>query len=36
MRRLSTTSFALLGLLAFRGWTASELAAQMERSLNFV
>lgn len=36
MRRLSTTSFALLGLLAFRDWTASELANQMERSLNFM
>lgn len=36
MRRLSTTSFALLGLLAFRDWTASELASQMERSLNFM
>jgi len=36
MRRLSTTSFALLGLLAFRDWTASELAGQMERSLNFM
>lgn len=36
MRRLSTTSFALLGLLAFRDWTASELARQMERSLNFM
>ncbi len=36
MRRLSTTSFALLGLLSFRDWTASELTKQMERSLNFV
>jgi PadR family transcriptional regulator AphA len=35
-RRLSTTSFALLGLLAFRDWTASELARQMGRSLNFM
>lgn len=36
MRRPSTTSFAVLGLLAFRDWTASELANQMERSLNFM
>ncbi len=36
MRRLGTTAFALLGLLAFRDWTASELAKQMERSLNFM
>jgi PadR family transcriptional regulator, regulatory protein AphA len=36
MRRLGTTSFAVLGLLAFRDWTASELARQMERSLNFM
>ena len=36
MRRLSTTSFALLGLLASRDWAASELASRMERSLNFM
>jgi DNA-binding PadR family transcriptional regulator len=35
---LTTTSFALLGLLATRqdGWSAYELAQQMSRSLHFV
>lgn len=30
---LTTTSFAILGLLAIKPWTAYELAQQMERSL---
>jgi PadR family transcriptional regulator, regulatory protein AphA len=33
MRPLSTTSFAVLGLLAIRPWTTYELARQMELSL---
>jgi PadR family transcriptional regulator, regulatory protein AphA len=32
-RELTTTSYALLGLLASRPWTTYELAKQMERSL---
>jgi DNA-binding PadR family transcriptional regulator len=32
---LSTTSFALLGLLAIRPWTTYELANQAKRSLRF-
>lgn len=35
-RPLTTTSFAVLGLLALRPWSAYELAKQMERSLRFV
>jgi DNA-binding PadR family transcriptional regulator len=31
---LTTTSFAILGLLAIRPWTTYELAQQMERSLS--
>ena len=31
--QLTTTSYAILGLLAIRPWTAYELAGQMERSL---
>ena len=31
--RLSTTSFAILGLLSIREWSTYELAAQMRRSL---
>ncbi len=33
-RRLSTTSFAILGLLAIRPWTTYELTRQMQRSLS--
>ena len=36
MRKLTTTSFAMLGLLALRDWTASELANQMTRSIGFM
>src|SRR5260221_5565008 len=32
-RRLSTTSFALLGLLAIRGWNAYDLNQQGHRSI---
>lgn len=32
-QRLSTTSYAILGLLAVRPWTSYELAQQMQRSL---
>jgi len=32
-RELTTTSYAILGLLALRPWTTYELAKQMERSL---
>jgi len=35
-RQLTTTSYAILGLLGFRSWTAYELAGQMERSLSFI
>jgi len=31
---LTTTSFAILGLLAIQPWTTYELAVQMERTLN--
>lgn len=31
---LTTTSYAILGLLALRPWTTYELAKQMERTLN--
>lgn len=33
---LSTTSFAVLGLLAVRPWTSYELTQQMERSLGWM
>jgi PadR family transcriptional regulator, regulatory protein AphA len=33
-RQPTTTSYALLGLLALKPWTTYELAAQMERGLN--
>ena len=33
MKQLTTTSYALLGLLGLRSWTTYELAQQMERSL---
>jgi len=32
-KRLSTTSFAVLGLLALRPWTTYELAHEMQRSV---
>lgn len=34
--RLTTTSYALLGLLALQPWTAYELTQQMRRSLHYV
>jgi PadR family transcriptional regulator, regulatory protein AphA len=34
--RLTTTSYAVLGLLAVQPWTAYELTTQMRRSLHFV
>jgi DNA-binding PadR family transcriptional regulator len=34
--RLTTTSYALLGLLAIQPWTAYELTRQMRRSLHYV
>jgi PadR family transcriptional regulator AphA len=34
--RLTTTSYALLGLLALRPWTAYELTQQMRRSMHYV
>jgi PadR family transcriptional regulator, regulatory protein AphA len=36
MKRLSTTSFAVLGLLALRPWTTYELAQEMQRSVRQV
>jgi DNA-binding PadR family transcriptional regulator len=36
MKRLSTTSFAVLGLLALRPWTTYEFAQEMQRSLRQV
>ena len=35
MARRTTTSYALLGLLALRSWTTYELAKQVQRSLNW-
>lgn len=35
MRDLTTTSYAILGLLSLRPWSAYELAKQMKRSLRF-
>src|ERR1044071_9044622 len=32
-RRLTTTSYAILGLLSLRSWTTYELAEQMRRAL---
>jgi PadR family transcriptional regulator AphA len=34
--RLTTTSYAVLGLLALQPWTAYELTQQMRRSLHYV
>jgi len=36
MAELTTTSYAILGLLSLREWTTYELAAQMKRSLDHV
>jgi DNA-binding PadR family transcriptional regulator len=36
MTPLSTTSYAVLGLLALRDWTTYELAKQMQRTVDFV
>jgi len=36
VRKMTTTSFAVLGLLASHDWTASELAHQMTRSIGFM
>src|SRR5574338_30934 len=33
--KLTTTSYALLGLLALRDWTTYELAKQVQRSLHW-
>ncbi|MGH8972826.1 MAG: PadR family transcriptional regulator [Acidimicrobiia bacterium] len=35
MRKLTTTSYAILGLLALRPWSAYELTKQVKRSLRF-
>ena len=35
LRPLTTTSYAVLGLLALRPWTTYELAAQMQRALGW-
>ena len=35
MRKLTTTSYAILGLLAVRPWSAYELTKQVQRSLHF-
>src|SRR3954451_25128757 len=32
---LTTTSYAILGLLALRSWTTYELAKQMQRTLHY-
>jgi PadR family transcriptional regulator AphA len=34
-RTLTTTSYAILGLLAIRPWSTYELAAQMQRNLHY-
>ncbi|MGH2660777.1 MAG: PadR family transcriptional regulator [Actinomycetota bacterium] len=36
MRELTTTSYAVLGLLSVRSWTAYELTKQMSRSLSHI
>ncbi len=36
MAELSTTSYAVLGLLSLRDWTTYELAKQMQRTIDFV
>ena len=35
MRKLTPTSYAILGLLALRPWSAYELTKQVRRSLHF-
>ena len=35
MPRRTTTSYAILGLLALKPWTTYELAKQVQRSLNW-
>ena len=35
-RELTTTSYAILGLLAIQPWPTYELAKQMRRSLHYV
>src|SRR6476620_7544101 len=34
-KELTTTSYAILGLLALRSWTTYELAKQMQRTLHY-
>lgn len=36
MKELTTTSYAVLGLLALKPWTAYELSQQMKRSMAFI
>lgn len=36
MAQLTTTSYAVLGLLALRDWTTYELAKQMQRTVNYI
>jgi DNA-binding PadR family transcriptional regulator len=36
MKRLTSTSYAILGLLALRDWTTYELAQQMQRVLSHI
>ena len=36
MKELTTTSYAVLGLLALKPWTAYELSQQMQRSMTFI
>ena len=36
MKELTTTSYAVLGLLALKPWTAYELSQQMQRSMAFI
>ena len=35
-QRMSTTTYAVLGLLCIRPWSAYELTQQMSRSLRFI
>src|SRR6476661_9611826 len=36
VKELTTTSYAVLGLLALKPWTAYELSQQMQRSMTFI
>lgn len=36
MRDLTTTSYAILGLLAIKPWSAYDLASQMQRSMRWI